>query len=140
MTDKPIYDRPGQPTKYNADMQKLAEDYADFGWRDAGHLFPSNMGLALTLEVAEATIDNWGNSDDKPQFLGTLARIKALQHLDLVQRGLTNEFNATITKLMLCNHGRHDKSAQEITGANGGPMEVRERRFLEVHEVDKNGE
>jgi hypothetical protein len=33
----------------------------------------------------------------------------------LMSKGLTNEFNSTITKLMLANHGHSEKTSTDIT-------------------------
>ena len=113
----------GQPTKYNAEVQKVADDYI-LNYAELGDPFPSVVGLACELGVAENTIYNWGNTPGNDQFLRTLAIIKATQHRKAVAGGISGEFNAAITKLVLHNHGYSDKAQQEISGPDGGAIET----------------
>jgi hypothetical protein len=101
-----------RPTKYNEEMQAKADGYAD-NFMAYGDPVPTVAGLADALDVSRATLYNW--SDEHPQFLDTLGRIENRQHKFLVAGGLTNEFNAGITKLMLHNHGYSDKSETDVT-------------------------
>lgn len=72
-----------------------------------GDIVPSVAGLAYELEVSRRTIQDWANKDD--DILRTLDRLKAKQERLLLSGGLGNTMNATITKLMLSNHGYSDK-------------------------------
>lgn len=101
-----------RPTKYNDEVQAKAEGYAD-NFLAYGDPVPTVAGLADCLDVSRKTIYNW--AEDHPVFLHTLDRIENRQHKFLVAGGLTNEFNAGITKLMLHNHGYSDKSSTDVT-------------------------
>lgn len=103
-----------RPQKYNDDMQAKAEDYYKNHESLTGDVVPSVCGLACYLEVIEKTLYNW--RDVHPQFLHTLAKIKEKQKKLLLNNGLTGEFNSNITKLMLGNHGFHEKKDIDHSG------------------------
>jgi len=111
----------GRPSKYKPEFDQIAIDYAMGGFREDDQVVPSRVGLAIVLGVSPDTLENWGK--DNPSFLVTLALVQSKQHVEALNRGLDSTFNAAITKLLLHNHGYSDKAAQEITGANGGPIE-----------------
>ncbi len=100
----------GRPTKYNADMQAKAEHYLAEGYLDGGYVIPSVEGLARTLGVLTQTCRDWGERN--PEFSTTLGNIKQKQKELTLNSGLTGDFNSTIAKLVLANHGMHDKVDQ----------------------------
>lgn len=104
----------GQPTKYNKDMQAKAELYLNDGYLDSGNVIPSAEGLAIYLSVAVRTLDNWG--EKHAVFLRTLRDIQSKQKNVTLNSGLTGDFNSTIAKLVLANHGMHDKQDVNQTG------------------------
>lgn len=106
----------GRPTKYNEDMLDKALDYLE-NFMSYGDAVPSHAGLACELNVNKQTIYNWAK--DHPEFFDTLEAIKERQERLLVNGGLTNEFNGTITKLMLANYGYSDKLDQSISSPDG---------------------
>lgn len=110
----------GQPTKYNEEAQTKAEAYYKNHEELAGDVVPSACGLACYLEVAEKTIYNWG--DAHKQFLHTLANIKSKQKMLLLNKGLTGDFNSNIAKLMLGNHGYHEKKDVEHATKDNEPL------------------
>ena len=97
----------GRPTKYNKAMQANAELYLADGYKDCGDVIPSIEGLAELLEVNRSTLYEW--KDKHSMFSDTLAGIEAKQKKVTLNNGLTGDFNATIAKLVLANHGMHDK-------------------------------
>lgn len=96
-----------RPTKYNKEMQAKAEEYVSGGFRDNGNVIPSIEGLSSYLGVTRTTLRNWGDSN--AEFLTTLGQIERDQKNITLNEGLKGEFNATIAKLVLANHGMHDK-------------------------------
>jgi hypothetical protein len=44
----------------------------------------------------------------------------------LANGGILNEYNASITKLLLTKHGYSEKTETAITGPDGGPLQVAE--------------
>lgn len=103
----------GRPTKYNDEMQAKADQYIV----DFTSAVPSRQGLALYLDVSNATIDNWEKQHDA--FLGTLERIKNIQFQLTLSNGLTGDFNASIAKLLLHNHGLSDKTEVDNKSTDG---------------------
>jgi len=104
-----------RPTKYNKELLAKAQDYL-VNYDQYGHPFPSLVGLARVLDVATSTVEKWRDDEDKPEFSGTLVKIKDEQHLKLLHGGIKGEFNAAITKLGLHNFGYSDKKEVEQSG------------------------
>jgi len=113
----------GRPTKYSPELVAKAKDYYK-NYSAYGDMIPSIVGLAVALDLCEATLYNWDN-EDHPEFLGILDKIKTKQHQVLINNGLSGDFNAQITKLVLGKHGYKESTANEVTGANGGPIETK---------------
>ena len=67
--------------------------------------------------MARNSLTNFGEQD--AEFLSTLESIKAEQELLLISGGLGGDFNATIAKLMLTNHGYSDKAQVDNTSSDG---------------------
>lgn len=103
----------GRPTKYNEEILERARAYMV-----AAPVVPSVAGLARELSVSKQTLFNWG--EQHPEFMDTLEEIKAEQESRLIANGLSGEFNSTITKLMLANHGYSDKVDQHHSGGIQG--------------------
>lgn len=102
----------GRPTKYNEQILEKAQEYID-NPGIVGDIIPIMEGLAKHLGVSRRVLYDWGEAH--PDFLHTLDEVQEDQKRTLINKGLEGEFNATITKLMLANHGLHDK--QDITAA-----------------------
>ncbi|CAQ85207.1 MULTISPECIES: DNA-packaging protein [Photorhabdus] len=100
----------GCPTKLNDELISRAKEYLYGGYVEHEAVIPSVAGLACYLDIARSTIYEYAKQSN--EFSDTLEGILALQESKLINKGLVGEFNATITKLMLANHGYSDK--QEI--------------------------
>jgi len=101
----------GRPTKYNEETCVKAYDYLNnFG--SNGDVIPTIEGLALTLDIRRETVYDWIKHPEKTEFSNIVDEVLAKQSQILVNKGLTSDFNASITKLMLTKHGYSDK--QEI--------------------------
>lgn len=109
----------GRPTEYDADKVGKAVGRYISDCKEKYYL-PTVEGLAVELCVARSTLYAW--SDPKSEFYheefsDILEQLKSVQASMLIQNGLKNDYNATITKLMLTKHGYVDK--QEIAGPDG---------------------
>lgn len=105
----------GRPTAYKKGMEGKAVAYINGGYEEYGHVIPSIIGLAKVLNVATSTLYNWNEDKDHP-FLGILESCKDEQHMVLLNKGLTGDFNSNITKLALGKHGYSEKQETNLTG------------------------
>lgn len=103
----------GRPTKYNSEAQAKADKYVDGGFTEKDDVVPSRAGLCLYLNVDRETLTNWGKV--YPEFFGTLERLRSMQEHITLNGGLKGNFNSTIAKLLLANHGYSDKQAVDHT-------------------------
>jgi len=114
----------GRPHVYNPAVQIKADYYVKHH-EAIGDSIPSFAGLAVYLELGKKTVQNWSNDIEKyPAFVDTIERIRAKQEAVLISKGLDGTFNAAITKLVLHQHGYHEKTQTELTGANGGAIDT----------------
>ena len=131
----------GRPTLYSTEMQKLADNYIDGGYEDSGDAIPSIAGMASRLGVTRQTLYNWRN--EHGQFLDTLEQCECEQERVTLSKGLKGEFNASIAKLILHNHGYSDKQQREYSGSVTGPIEPKpaiEYTKQELAEIIARGE
>jgi len=103
----------GRPTKYNGDVLNKTKEYV-LNYHEYGDVVPSIAGLAMALGVSRETIYAWSKDGDRQEFSDTVRTILANQEKILLKNGLTGEFNPTITKLVLANHGYHDKLQTQV--------------------------
>lgn len=99
----------GRPTKYNKAALAKAWEYLE-NHEERGDPVPTAAGLACELGVTKSTLYEWAKHHE--EFSNTLASVNQKQERGLTAGGLTGQFQPTIAKLMLANHGYHDK--QEI--------------------------
>ena len=112
-----IANKGGRPTKYNDELQQQAEDYL-FNWAERDKV-PSRVGLCVWLGISKSTSQEWEKI--YPEFSATLSAVETLQEYVSINNGITGEFNSTIVKLILANHGYSDKSNVDHT-TNGESM------------------
>jgi hypothetical protein len=123
----------GRPSKYNEETQAKADWYLA-NYKELGDKVPTAAGLAVYLDVGKNSLYEWAKHHEI--FSTTLARLNAIQEYKLTQGGLGNDYNPTITKLMLANHGYSEKNQTELTGRDGGAIE---QKFI-VEFVDSDDE
>ncbi|WP_180817254.1 DNA-packaging protein [Arsenophonus endosymbiont of Aphis craccivora] len=111
----------GRPSKLTVSLEK-ATAYLMGEYKTVGDVVPSVAGLACYLGIRRSIAQEYAkeNSD----FSGTLASIKTIQENSLINTGLTGEFNPTIVKLMLSNHGYAEKQETALTGKAGGAIKI----------------
>ena len=105
----------GRPTKYNDAMQSKADRYLD-DYQEFGDAIPSAVGLAIFIGVNKSTLYEWAKVH--PSLSDTLGKVNSAQERSAVNNGITGLFNATITKLVLANHGYSDKQAIDHTSSD----------------------
>ena len=114
----------GRPTKLTDELIAKAEMYlVDYMSND--DIVPSVAGLSCYLDVAKSSIYKY--RDEDARFSDTLERIESLQEKMLLKGGLMGDFNPTITKLMMSNHGYSEKQQVDNTSSDGSmaPMPTR---------------
>ena len=113
----------GRPSLYNEQMQAKADDYK-FSYSEQGDVVPSRAGLCCWLGISRSTSYDWEKAH--VQFMHTLEAISVLQENIALNKSLTGDFNATISKLLLANHGYSDKQELAHTSPDGsmGPTRI----------------
>lgn len=113
----------GQPTKYKPEYAapEHAQEFIDHCKKEKEVV--TLCGYAVYVKVCEETISEWRKVH--PEFSETIARIKQVSKNQMLQGGLNKTLSSRIVKLGLsANHGMIEKTAQEITGKDDGPLQV----------------
>lgn len=105
----------GRKTLYSEEMLTLANAYID-QFTEMDQVVPTAAGMALSLDVSKRVLYDWAEKHEA--FLHTLDRLNEKQEALLVNKGITGEFNSTITKLMLANHDYAEKKEIAHKGIN----------------------
>tara|TARA_R110002096_G_scaffold87047_4_gene199970 strand:- start:262 stop:609 length:348 start_codon:yes stop_codon:yes gene_type:complete len=113
-----------RPTIYTDEFLETAYEYI----KDCPDVIHTVVGLCLYVGISKSTAYKWAE-EGKEAFSDILNTVAALQERKLVTNGLTNEFNASITKLMLTKHGYSDKV--ESTNTN---IELSHEEWLDTLE------
>mgnify|MGYP003653162388 CR=1 FL=1 len=117
--------RIGRPSKLTPEVLALTLAYVSGGFlgEPTNEVVPTIAGLACVLGVARKTIRQWADrkiddslQDDSDEyakllndFSTTVEGLQAKQEFLIARGGLIGDFNPTIAKLMLGNHGYSDK-------------------------------
>ena len=127
----------GRPSKYNQELQSLADEYI-YRYHEQEDVIPSAAGLCVWLGISRSTLHEWERAYDK--FSNTLDAIKSLQEKTALNKGLTGDFNSTITKLVLANHGYSDKQQTDHTSSDGSltPKQIT-RVIVDAKPSDSDG-
>ena len=105
----------GPPEKYTEKkVRKIFERYMNGGWRDDGRAVPSVKHFATKVGTSRRYLLQ---KAEKSEWLShMIEEIKEEQRDTLINDGLQNKINPTITKLILSQHGVHEKTQQEHSG------------------------
>ncbi len=106
-----------RPTKYSPELLAQAQDYLE----NYTTVIPSHRGLAYHLNIANSTMYAWEKEKGKEEFSEMLDKIMQLQFIELSDKGLTGDFNAAITKLVLTKHNYTDKVDQTSSDGSMTP-------------------
>jgi len=116
MTNEVSASKPGPKSTLTDDMRDRAEQYI-YAYEEQGDVIPSAAGLACWLGIANSTL--YLRKKDCPRISDALDAIQVKQETVALNRGITGDFNATITKLVLANHGYSDKQEVAHTSPDG---------------------
>lgn len=99
----------GRPTKLTQEKIDLAYEYLS----NHSDVVPSVTGLCIAIGICRKTAYLW--AEDNEDFSDVLERVLMKQEVMLVNGGLSNQYNANITKLLLSKHGYSEKTETDIT-------------------------
>ncbi len=96
-------------TKYKPQVIQQLLDYM-LEYETHGDVIPTVEGFSDVIAVCKKTVYNWSQKPENKAFLHALERLKTKQHRTLINKGLSNQINPMLTKLMLINnHGYTEK-------------------------------
>ena len=117
----------GRPTLYTEDMPAKALEYLEsckdetinVGTNEKPYFktivnLPSVEGLADYIGVNKTTLYEW--QSNYPEFSNALSKIKAKQGKELINKGLSGDYNSKIASMLLsANHDIVEKTSQDLT-------------------------
>jgi hypothetical protein len=104
----------GRPSKYDESYLDEIIEYVKDCAGDEKYPLPTAEGFAVRIGVNKTTLYEWAKVYE--DFSNALGFLKSKQCIELVNGGLSNRFNSTITKLMLSNnHGYSDKIEHDVS-------------------------
>jgi len=98
--------RPGRPSKLTDQVREQINQYLTESIEN--NKVPTAARLAVNLGVSKSTLYKW--AEDDIELSDTLKQLQSIQEATLIEGSLANKLNPTISKLMLANHGYHDKT------------------------------
>ncbi len=130
----------GRPTDYNDDIPGKVQQYLQTCIDEVKQVIigesekftsykektvvrlPTIEGLAQFLGCHKDTIYEWEKKH--PEFSDSLSALRNEQAKRLIDGGLGGDYNPMIAKLILGKHGYADKTETELTGKDGGPLQI----------------
>jgi len=111
----------GRPPIYE-ESDEMENDIKEY-FKQASHPY-TVAGLANHLDITTRTLNNY---QKKEEFFPTIKKAKQKIMLDINQGALRGDYVASIAKFNLQNNfGWKDTKRQELTGADGGPIESKQ--------------
>ena len=100
----------GRPTSYTPEILEKANEYLNLTMphKDTGEIMHSEVGLCLYIGIGKTTCKDWRKDKDKSEFSTIVDDILQKQENNLINGGVSDRYNGTITKLLLTKHGYRD--------------------------------
>lgn len=120
--------RVGRPTKYTKELLEKAKAYAnDFTIDGEDDVIPSIEGLCLYCGIHKTTAFDWAHDEKKREFSYCLELVMAKQAKMLMNKSLSGEFNYSISRLMLSQHGYRETQQIDQISSDGSnrPVEIK---------------
>jgi len=133
-TDNQEKDVGGRPTKYHDGMPQRVFDYLN-EYIELGHVIPTKAGLSIFLDISKQTINEWQKEKGKEGFSDSLRKLESEQEFRLLAGGLNGDYNATIAKLGLGNHGYSDKQETK----HSGDIDIKGLSLEQLEYIAKHG-
>ncbi len=106
----------GRPSGYSPEILEKTIEYIEGGYKDHDQIIPSVAGLAVALGVGRQSLYDWSAKEENADFSYILGALNTHQESVLLNKGLSSEFNPTITKLVLGKHGYQEKAETPTEG------------------------
>ena len=103
-----------RPTKYTPAILARAQEYAQ-DWEKIGDVIPMICGLACHIDIGKTTIHQWEKEEGKEEFADVCRRVREAQEKVLINKGLSKQSEASLSKLLLMKHGYSDRQAVDHT-------------------------
>jgi hypothetical protein len=110
----------GRPTTYNKEVIEKAYDYIE----NCPDIIHSVVGLCIHIGRAKGLVYEWIKQSDKTQLNDIVCMVNELQEKKLVNGSLTNELNASISKMMLSKHGHIEIKEIDNKSSDGSMSNV----------------
>lgn len=105
----------GRPTTYNEEVIAKAYDYLE----NCPDVIHTVVGLCIHMGRAKSLIYDWIKQDDKQELSDIVSAVNELQEQKLILGSITNELNASISKMMLSKHGHVEIKVSDNTSSDG---------------------
>lgn len=112
----------GRPTKFNDEVLAKAKEYLE-AWEELGDYIPQLAGLSEHCQISETSRKKYEKENE--EFATLCARVRARQQRVLINKGLSRESEASLSKLLLMKHGYSDRVEQDVKSSDGSMSPTR---------------
>ena len=112
----------GRPTKYNDEVLAKAKEYLE-AWEELGDYIPQLAGLSEHCQISETSRKKYEAENE--EFATVCARVRARQQRVLINKGLSRQSEASLSKLLLMKHGYSDRVEQDVKSSDGSMSPTR---------------
>lgn len=114
-------------SKYNEEEILAKTKHYIENFKEYGDKMPMIEALAVELGISQRLIYFWEHDERKKKFAELLDTLRATQARICLNLGLSGDFQSTISKLVLHNHGYSEKSenTNKYVGDQDNPIVVR---------------
>lgn len=131
--------RTGRPIEYKKEYVDMVYEYIGRCEESAAEGkvdMPTKEDFACYIGVDKSSLYEW--EENYPDFSYALAFLMNKQHKWLIDNGLANKYNPTITKLMLSsNHGYAEKQSTDVT-SGGKELKASLVQFIDANSNNTN--
>jgi len=124
----------GRPTTYDEEVIALAYDYIE----NCPDVIHSVVGLCIHIKRAKGLVYEWIKQEDKTELNDIVNAVNELQEQKLIVGSLTNELNASISKMMLSKHGHVEVKQVDNTSSDGTMTPTKITRVVVDEPADTN--
>jgi hypothetical protein len=107
----------GRPSIYSRAVLDTTQDYIT-NYENHGHSVPTIAGLCQVIGMSRDLAYKWMEDESKKEFFYMVSRIMTAQEHKLIEGGLNNTYNSSVTKLMLSKHGYTDSQDKQGVSVN----------------------